>query len=113
MLPTLQGGQIAMVNKLAYFRHTPQRGDIVAIWTGKELMIKRVVGLPGDEISASSGFFSINGQPLQEPYVQIQDQWNVAPGTVAVDRFVVAGDNRSETLVAIITRDRIVGRLMR
>jgi signal peptidase I len=113
MLPTLHGGQIVFVNKLAYFCNAPRRGDIVAIWTGKELMIKRVVGLPGDEISATNGFFCINGSPLREPYVQIQDRWNIAPGTVSADRFVVAGDNRSGTLVAIITRERVVGRLMR
>jgi hypothetical protein len=59
------------VNKLAYFRHAPRRGDIVAVWTGKELMIKRVIGL-GEEISADNGLFSINGRTLHEPYVQFQ-----------------------------------------
>jgi signal peptidase I len=113
MLPTLRAGQIVSVNKLVYVFEPPRRGDVVAVWTGRELMIKRIVGIPGDEISADNGLFSINGHPLQEPYVQFQDRWNIAPGTLAADRFVVAGDNRSDTIVAIITRERIVGCLTR
>ena len=112
MLPTLQGGQIAGLNKLAYLRRPPQRGDIVAVWTDRTLIIKRLIGLPGEEISAQDGVFFINGQALPEPYVRFQGQWNIGPGKIAEDQFVVVGDNRSKTLLAVVARERILGRLM-
>jgi signal peptidase I len=49
MLPTLKAGQIVGLNKLAYLHRRPGRGDIVAFWTGKELFVKRVIALPGEE----------------------------------------------------------------
>ena len=55
MLPTLHGGQIVGINKLAYCVRPPERGDIVAIWTGEELIVKRIVGLPGEEIALRDG----------------------------------------------------------
>jgi signal peptidase I len=113
MLPTLQGGQFAGINKLAYCRHPPQRGDIVAAWTGKNLIIKRIIGLPGEEILVSNGTFFVNGKVLQESYVQHQDHWNIGVGRVNADQFVIAGDNRPETLLAVLSRQRIVGRLIR
>jgi signal peptidase I len=112
MLPTLRGGQIAGINKLAYLRHPPLRGDIVAVWDGKQLLIKRIVGLPGEELAAEDGVFYMNGRTLPEPYVQFHDRWKIAPGKLEADHFVVAGDNRCETMVAVVTGDRIVGRLM-
>src|SRR5262249_27322541 len=112
MLPTLHSGEIAAVNKLAYVRHPPRRGDIVAVWNGKELLIKRVVGLPGEELAVDNGVFYLNGGPLPESYVLFHDRWEIASGKLGEDHFVVAGDNRCETLVAIVTRDRIVGRLI-
>jgi signal peptidase I len=111
MLPTLQDGQIVGVNKLAYCLRPPQRGDLVAVWTGRLLMVKRVVGLPGDRIAISEGVVNVNGLPLQEPYVKDLGQFNLAPGTLAPGGFVVVGDNRSATVLAVVRQARIVGKL--
>jgi signal peptidase I len=112
MLPTLHAGQIAGLNKLAYVRRPPERGDIVAVWTAQALIVKRIIGLPGEEISAQDGVFFINGQALAEPYVRFQDHWNIRPGKIAAGQFVVAGDNRAKTLLAVVARERILGRLI-
>lgn len=112
MQPTLRSGRLAGVNRLAYRRHAPRRGDIVAVWTGRDLMIKRVVGLPGEDIGACDGIFQVNGVPLAEPYVGLRHWWSIAPGRLDAESYVVAGDNRSETLVAVVHRSRIVGRLV-
>jgi len=111
MLPTLHAGQIAGVNKLIYLFRLPQRGEVVAVWTGDDLMIKRIIGLPGEEIAERDGLFSVNGMTLAEPYVQFRDHGKIDPGRVGLDRFVVAGDNRLQTLIAIVNRKRIIGRL--
>jgi signal peptidase I len=112
MLPTLHGGQILLVNKLAYARKLPRRGDIVVVWTGTDLMVKRIIGLPGEEVAAHHSAFRINGKALPETYVAFHDNWDIAPGTIGPDEFAVSGDNRSQTLVAVITKARIVGKLI-
>jgi signal peptidase I len=114
MLPTLLEGQIVGVNKLAYTRHAPARGDIVQIWTGSEFLVKRVVGLPGEEVAIHDGSVYVNAAPLTEPYVEFPDRWReIASGKIDPDCFLVVGDNRSQSTIAIVSRTRIVGRLAR
>jgi signal peptidase I len=114
MVPTLRGGQLAGINKLAYAFRRPARGDIVAVWTGKELMIKRVVGLPGEELCVDNGVLCVNGAPLPEPYVKLCNAWqDIAAGRIEADCFVVAGDNREESVIAVVSRKRIEGRVVR
>jgi len=112
MQPTLRAGSMVGLNKLAYRLGPPRRGDVVGIWTGRDLLVKRVVGLPGEEIGAAGGVFRVNGSPLAEPYVQFSGLENIAPAQVGADRFVVAGDNRQATLIAVVSRGRIVGRVV-
>jgi signal peptidase I len=113
MQPTLPAGSIVGLNQLAYRFGLPQRGDIVALWTGRQLIVKRILGLPGEEILAADGVFYINGSPLAEPYVQLNDAANIAAGRLGANRFVVAGDNRRDTIIAVASLDRIVGRVKR
>ena len=112
MLPTLRSGRLAGVNKLAYRFDAPRRGDVVAVWTGRELIVKRIVGLPGEEISAREGILYVNGARLAEPYVQLPHGWAIGAAKIEADSFVIAGDNRTETLVAVVHRSRIMGRLI-
>jgi signal peptidase I len=113
MLPTLHTGEIVGVNKLIYLFQAPQRGDVVAAWTGKELMIKRVVGLPGDQLEVRDGIFYVDGLPLMETYPHCSDHSNINRARLGSGMFVLAGDNRPQSLIAIVNRDRIVGRLVR
>ena len=111
MLPTLHTGEIVGVNKVIYLFQAPQRGDLVAAWTGKELMIKRVLGLPGDEVEVRDGMFYVDGLPLAETYPHCNDHSNIKRGRLGPSKFILAGDNRPQSLIAIVNRDRIVGRL--
>jgi hypothetical protein len=79
--------------------------------TAKELMIKRVLGLPGEYVEMRDGVVYIDGRPLAEPYVRFSDYCDIALGRIGPDRFVLAGDNRPETLIEMANRERIVGRL--
>jgi signal peptidase I len=112
MEPTLRGGQLVGVNKLAYLFRRPRRGEVVEVWTGRQLIIKRILGLPGEIIAMHDGKLYVNGAPVTEPYVQVQDVNTIAPGQLGPDRFLVAGDNRPQTIIAVVNRDRIVGRVL-
>ena len=77
---------------------TPQRGDIVTFWSDElgKLLVKRVVGLPGDEITFQDGYTYINGEMLDESYLprqgitQCSDSFLVPEGCV-----FFMGDNRT------------------
>ena len=50
MLPTLSHGDVLVVDKWAYAKATPQRGDVVLARCQGELLVKRIVGLPREEL---------------------------------------------------------------
>jgi signal peptidase I len=109
MLPTCQDQSIYWVNRLAYLRHEPQRGDVVAIrfvpadGTINKLepphvmLLKRIIGLPGETVAFKDGRVLIDGEILDEPYEKDGEgcNWNRAPVTLGPDQFYVVGDNRS------------------
>src|SRR5215213_4221944 len=65
MVPTLEIGDRVFVNKFVYRFSEPERGDIVVFRStedDKEDLIKRVVGVPGDEIQVQGGTLYVNGE---------------------------------------------------
>jgi signal peptidase I len=97
MEPNLHTAQRLVVEKVSYHFHGPRRGDIVVIdlpEAGPELLIKRVVGLPGDIISSQGGQVSINGQPLDEPYISSPGGRDIPEQVVPPLHVFVMGDNR-------------------
>lgn len=72
MSPALKKGQTVYGFRLAYLYEAPQRGDIVVFRSPEDdtLMIKRVIGVPGDVIEFVSGRVYINNEELKEPYAR-------------------------------------------
>lgn len=72
MVPTLQIGDVLLVNKFEYRFHAPHEGDIVVfpppIQTTDDF-IKRVIGRPGDKLRIHAGVVYLNDRPLAEPYI--------------------------------------------
>jgi signal peptidase I len=72
MIPTLQVRDVLLVDELAYRLHDPADGDIAVflppVESGGNEFVKRVIGVPGDTISVSSGIVYRNGVALDEPY---------------------------------------------
>ena len=124
MLPTYHTGQINCINRLAYLRHEPQRGDIVSVRLSEPgglanpsiLYMKRIIGLPGETVAFHGGRAFINGEPLDEPYVKFSCDWEHAPIVCGPDQFYVVGDNRSMPFEyhtqGRAERSHIVGKLL-
>lgn len=96
MEPNLHTDMRLVVEKLSYKLHPPQRGDVVVLRLrpGDDLLIKRVIALPGEEVSIHDGKVYINGQPLDEPYLASETRGNLAPRVVPPLHVFVMGDNR-------------------
>jgi signal peptidase I len=114
MLPTYASGKLTLVNRMAYVRSSPHRGDIVAIrLAGPSVVyIKRVIGLPGERFSVEEGQVLINGRPLVEPYVRHHRPWSVAEVTLGAHEYFVVGDNRGTSDFGSVETERILGRLV-
>jgi signal peptidase I len=94
-----------LVDKLSYKLHAVHRGDVVvfhrpASWSVSEkLLIKRVVGLPGDRLTEEGGVVYVNGLALVEPYVDksCSGTAGLRPYTVPDNQVFVMGDNRCDS----------------
>ena len=118
MEPNLHTDQRLVVEKLSYRFHGPHRFDVVVLRVpgqGEDLLIKRVVGLPGETLEIKDGQVYINGQPLEEPFVLE----NTRPGryssiTIPPLHVFVLGDNRNHSndsrSFGPVPIDNIVGR---
>ena len=121
MLPTCKNGGIHFVNRLAYRWHEPQRGDVVSIrFAGIHLMLmKRIVGMPGETVEFQNGRVLINGKILNEPYENHEKfpcDWNLPPEKLDANEYFVVGDNRTmppeDHMFGRVERERIVGRVL-
>jgi signal peptidase I len=99
MAPLLSDQERIFINKFVYHFEPIGRGDVVVFWyplDRTKSFIKRVVGLPGDEVEIRRGRVYINGKTLEEPYVPSQYIDTAAYGPVQIprDEYFVMGDHR-------------------
>lgn len=100
MLPKLHDGERIFINKFIYQFESINRGDIVVFWYPKnpsQSFIKRVIGVPGDEIRITNGKLYINNSYVPEPYLSAEYTSNVMPNRywiVDEHHYFVMGDNR-------------------
>lgn len=125
MAPTLEVGDRVLVNKLSYRLHDVHRGDVVVFerppdasngeGDGIKDLIKRVVAIGGDTVEARDGVVFVNGQILDEPYLEPGTSTNdLERQTIPADHVFVMGDNRTNSqdsrIFGAIAEDDIVGR---
>jgi signal peptidase I len=120
MEPTYHNGRINLINRLAYWRSEPKRGDVVGIRLAGHsvLYMKRIIGLPGERVAFKNDKVLINDQPLEEPYVKYRARWRIDELTLDPDEYYVVGDNRDTAPVGQghvgggVRRNRIVGKVL-
>jgi signal peptidase I len=118
MQPTYKNRSINLVNRWAYLWHEPQRGDVVAVrFAGVHLMLmKRIIGLPGETVAFDNGQVLINGQPLDEPYEKWHSDWTLPPKQLGTNEYFIVGDNRTmrwqDHTFGKVERERIIGKVL-
>jgi signal peptidase I len=121
MEPTLHDGQIDFLNRLVYAHGDPKRGDIVGVGYSQtagnhHMLLKRIVGLPGEKIAFVRGRLMINDEPVDEPYVKSGCDWNMPPKELGPLQYYVVGDNRgmafADHMQGIAYRKQIVGKIL-
>ena len=117
MEPTLVNGDIVLLTKTTAF----DRGDICGFAWNNKILIKRVIGIPGDWIEIDTdGTVYVNGEKLDEPYAE-QIAFGECdlefPFQVPQEQYFVLGDMRESsidsrnTLVGCVENEQIIGRI--
>jgi signal peptidase I len=103
MVPTLEVGDRVLANKFIYRFTEPERGQIVVFESVGEgddqKLIKRVVGVAGDEVEVRNGTLLVNGEAREEPYLNrgIPDDSFFGPTRLSEGEVFVMGDNRANS----------------
>lgn len=100
MEPTLHNGEFVIVNKLAYKFAEPKLGDIIVFHFPRDPdqeYIKRVIGVPGDEVVIGDGKVTVNGQEIDEPYISAPPAYTASRWDVPEGHLFVLGDNRNNS----------------
>ncbi len=115
MEPTFESGDVHFADRHSYRDAEPERGDVVVVAPdgGDEFLVKRVVGLPGDEVKMIWGRIYIDGVLLEEPYRHPENGWCMLPVRLGAGDYWIIGDNRDVSSHHTVTRDEIVGRVRR
>lgn len=125
MFPNFKNGDYIITDKVSYRFTEPRRGDIVVFKNPRDEtqdFIKRIIGVPGDNVKVSGGKIYLNGNELTEPY--LSDTIFTNPGsflqedqeiTVEPGHYITIGDNRPASSDSrewgFITRGEIIGKV--
>lgn len=128
MMPTVNDGDRVIVNKISYEWEDPQRFDMIIFPVDHETdYIKRVVGLPGDEITYEDDELYVNGEQIDEPHLEDLKQFSFEEDftedftleevtdekEVPEGELFVLGDNRQNSVdsrhIGFINKDQVIG----
>lgn len=124
MVPTFKNGDYLIIDEISYRFQSPQRGEVVVFRYPKDpskFFIKRIVGLPGEEVEIKGGkiYISRDGKqvvgPLYEPYINsqafVEGQWQLDES-----EYFVVGDNRrfssDSRMWGPLSKELLVGRAL-
>ena len=116
MAPTLEPGDQIVVTR--YIRSMPERGDVIvfrSVSGSDELIVKRIIGVPGDLVDSRLGRVRVGGHTLPEPYVlRTAATGAIEPQVIPAESYFVLGDNRDDSLDSrtwgVVPRANVVGR---
>jgi len=119
MKPNLQDKEILLERKIGYNENTFKRFDIVVIKEGKEEIIKRVIGLPGEHVSYKKNKLYINDELVEENFkfydtVDFNLEEICSCSKIPEGKYLVLGDNRpvskDSRVIGLIDKEDILGK---
>ncbi len=118
MSPTLNDGEIMILNEIGYHLNGVKRFDIVVVNTSGEKIIKRVIGLPGETVEYKDNVLYINGEEVPENFTHaITHNFSLSEidkEIIPDDYYFVVGDNRSNSkdsrIIGLIHKNQIRGK---
>ncbi len=123
MEPSLRSGELVVVSQIAYdFGAQPQRGDVIVLHPPSDpstVYVKRIIGIPGDQLFITPNAVYVNGHKLNEPYIQLLDPnsaENQPLGKIILKsgQYFVMGDNRQNStdsrVFGYVPRQNIIGK---
>lgn len=124
MLPTLEIGDRIVVEKVSYYFQSPQSQQIVVFnpsemlqsfgYDSDQAFIKRVIGEGGNTIAVEDGQVYINGNAINEPYIQESPNYKLPPLTVPEEKLFLLGDNRNNSndshVWGFLPQEKVIGR---
>ena len=100
MMPTLHHRNRIRISRRAYKNSTPARWDIVLIEHPKQIgsyEIKRIIGLPNEEVQLKHGILIIDGKHIKDPFHKPEPTSKNRHWFLRHDEFIVLGDNRTSS----------------
>jgi signal peptidase I len=112
MTPTYRDGAVNLINRLAYAHKAPKRGDVVVLHDGEDLILKRIIGLPGETVTLEGGRICINGVALHDQFSFEMIPSDFERLMLGPDEYFVIGDNRSASIFGKFPKDAILGKIV-
>lgn len=117
MIPTLYDGEVMILNKIGYRINGLKRFDIIVLKYDGEKLIKRVIGLPGDDVEYKDNKLYVNGKKIEENYTRKEMEDFILEVTgyskIPEGKYLVMGDNRPFSLdsrtFGLIDKNDIIG----
>lgn len=129
MYPTLEEGNVVLVSKFNYFFIKPKRNEIVTVKVNGKSYVKRIVGLPGEDIKYLKNILYINDEPYKEDFLaegietsgftlaDVCHENECPDGVIPEGKYLVMGDNRPESedsrtpSFGLVSKDQIKGQV--
>ena len=101
MESSFEDGQRLLVNKVVYYFHEPERGDVIVFHPPdnpvESPFIKRIIGLPDDTVEITAETVYVNGSLLDEPYIKEPPNYTFRQEKIPENAYFVLGDNRNKS----------------
>lgn len=119
MEDTLHNNDVLIIDKVSFHFSNPTRYDIIVFPHDNDYYIKRIIGLPSEEVEIINGYIYINGEKISDEYekeVMREDADDMDKIILGKDEYFVLGDNRNNSYdsrypeIGNIKRSEIIGK---
>lgn len=118
MNDTLKSGDITVVNKLVYRLRNIKRNEIVSLKKDDKVMVKRIIGLPGEHIEYKDNILYVDGKKISDSRSASTKDFkleSIGYETIPKDMYLVLGDNRTNSsdsrTFGLVKKSDIIGKV--